>query len=92
MPVVKPICTSPPIEGASGASIRARMTLLAARSRTRGRGHQRAAAIVPDELVERYEALLDGEDGRIARERLADLDAGRTSTVSAGEVERALQA
>ncbi|MGI8845975.1 MAG: antitoxin of toxin-antitoxin stability system [Thermoleophilaceae bacterium] len=58
---------------------------------TRGRGHQRAAAIVPAELVERYEALLDAEDGRIARERLADLDAGRTSTVSAGEVERALQ-
>jgi hypothetical protein len=28
---------------------------------------------------------------RIARERLADLDAGRTSTVAAGEVERALQ-
>ena len=58
---------------------------------TRGRGHQRAAAIVPAELVERYEALLDAEDGRIARERVADLDAGRTSTVSANEVERALQ-
>lgn len=58
---------------------------------TRGRGHRRAAAIVPAELVARYEALVDAEDGRIARERLADLDAGRTSTVSAAEVERALQ-
>ncbi len=27
---------------------------------TRGRGHRRAAAIVPAELVERYEELLDG--------------------------------
>jgi hypothetical protein len=32
--------------------------------------------------VERYEALVDAEDSRIARERLADLDAGRTHTVS----------
>ena len=44
---------------------------------TRGRGHQRAAAIVPAELVERYEAMVDLEDGRSARERLAELDAGR---------------
>ncbi len=58
---------------------------------TRGRGHRRAAAIVPAELVTRYEALVDAEDGRIARERLADLDAGRTSSASAAEVERALQ-
>lgn len=58
---------------------------------TRGRGHQRAAAIVPADLVERYEAMVDLEDARIARERLADLDAGRTTAVSADEVARALE-
>jgi PHD/YefM family antitoxin component YafN of YafNO toxin-antitoxin module len=57
---------------------------------TRGRGQQRAAAIVPAELVERYEAMVDAEDGRIATERLADLDAGRTTALSADEVVRAL--
>ena len=57
---------------------------------TRGRSHQRAAAIVPAELVERYEAMIDLEDGRVARERLADLDAGRTTAVPADEVARAL--
>jgi len=30
---------------------------------TRGRGQQRVAAIVPAELVERYEAMIDLEDG-----------------------------
>ena len=58
---------------------------------TRGRGQQRAAAIVPADLVERYEELVDREDGRIASERLADLDAGRATAVSADEVKRALQ-
>jgi len=58
---------------------------------TRGRRHQRAAAIVPAGLVERYEAMGDLEDGRIAQERLADLDAGRTTAVSADEVTRALE-
>ena len=57
---------------------------------TRGRGHQRAAAIVPAEFVDRYEAMLDSEDGRIASERLADLDAGRTKTVSADQAAVAL--
>lgn len=57
---------------------------------TRGRGHQRAAAIVPAELVERYEAMVDAEDGRVATERLADLDAGRTTALPADEVARAL--
>lgn len=57
---------------------------------TRGRGQQRAAAIVPAELVERYEAMIDMEDGRIAVERLADLDAGRTKSVPSDEVARAL--
>jgi len=57
---------------------------------TRGRGHQRAAAIVPAELVERYEAMLDAEDGRVAAERLADLDAGRTAALSADEAAKAL--
>lgn len=57
---------------------------------TRGRGQQRAAAIVPAELVERYEAMIDAEDGRVAAERLADLTAGRTAAIPAGEVSRAL--
>jgi len=57
---------------------------------TRGRRQQRAAAIVPAELVERYEAMVDAEDGRIAAERLADLEAGRTTAIPAGEVSRAL--
>ncbi len=58
---------------------------------TRGRGQQRAAAIVPADLVERYEELVDREDGRIASERLADLDAGRVAPVPADEVTRALE-
>lgn len=53
---------------------------------TRGRGQRRAAAIVPAELVERYEAMLDAEDARIAQERLADLEAGRTRALPAEEV------
>jgi antitoxin (DNA-binding transcriptional repressor) of toxin-antitoxin stability system len=57
---------------------------------TRGRGQQRAAAIVPAELVERYEAMIDSEDARIASKRLADLDAGRVQAVPADEVARAL--
>ena len=57
---------------------------------TRGRGHQRAAAIVPVEFVDRYEAMIDLEDGRIAQKRLADLDAGRTTPVAADEVAREL--
>lgn len=57
---------------------------------TRGRGRRCAAAIVPAELVEQYEALLDAEDGRIAQKRLADLDAGRTRAVASDEVARAL--
>jgi PHD/YefM family antitoxin component YafN of YafNO toxin-antitoxin module len=58
---------------------------------TRGRGHQRAAAIVPAELVERYEEMMDREDGRIAAERLADLEAGREKALSADEVARTLE-
>ena len=57
---------------------------------TRGRNQQRAAAIVPAELVEQYEAMIDLEDGRIALERLADLKAGRTAAVPADEAARAL--
>ncbi|MGH3503823.1 MAG: hypothetical protein ACRDQA_23445 [Nocardioidaceae bacterium] len=57
---------------------------------TRGRGHQRAAAIVPAELVELYEAMIDAEDGRVASGRLADLDAGRTAAMPADEAARAL--
>jgi len=58
---------------------------------TRGRTHRRAAAIVPADLVERYEAMVELEDGRIAQERLADLDAGRRTAVSADAVTRALE-
>jgi prevent-host-death family protein len=57
---------------------------------TRGRGQHRAAAIVPAELVERYEAMLDAEDGLIAAERLEDIESGRMSAVSADEVARIL--
>ncbi|MHB8340303.1 MAG: hypothetical protein ACYDB7_03915 [Mycobacteriales bacterium] len=57
---------------------------------TRGRGQRRAAAIVPAGLVEHYEAMVDAEDGRIATERLADVDAGRTAVLPADEVARAL--
>ena len=37
-----------------------------------------------------YEAMIDLEDGRIALERLADLEAGRTTAVPADEAARAL--
>lgn len=57
---------------------------------TRGRGHHRAAAIVPADLVEEYEAMLDREDGRIAQQRLADLEAGRTAAVPGDEAARLL--
>lgn len=57
---------------------------------TRGRGQRRAAAIVPAEMVERYEAMIDSEDGRVALKRLADLDAGRATAVPAAEAARAL--
>lgn len=57
---------------------------------TRGRGQQRAAAIVPADLVERYEAMIDREDGLVAMERLSDLGAGRTLAVPADEVARTL--
>jgi antitoxin (DNA-binding transcriptional repressor) of toxin-antitoxin stability system len=42
---------------------------------TRGRGHQRAAAIVPAALVEQYEALLDERDAQTAADVLRDLGA-----------------
>jgi len=58
---------------------------------TRGRNQQRAAAIVPAELVERYEAMIDAQDGAIASKRLADIEAGRTKVVSADEVARTLE-
>ena len=56
---------------------------------TRGRGHSRAAAIVPVALVEAYESLIDREDGEIAVRRLAALDAGR-EVVPPDEVARDL--
>jgi len=59
---------------------------------TRGRRHQRAAAIVPADLVARYEELVDHLDAQVAAERLADIDTGRVETVSADEVHRALSA
>jgi antitoxin (DNA-binding transcriptional repressor) of toxin-antitoxin stability system len=58
---------------------------------TRGRGHHRAAAIVPAELVERYKEMIDREDGRVAAERLADLEEGRETALGADEVARALE-
>lgn len=58
---------------------------------TRGRGHRRAAAIVPADLVQCYEELIDREDGRITADRLADVEAGRVTPLSADEVARALE-
>ena len=58
---------------------------------TRGRRHQRAAAIVPAEFVDHYEELLDERDARVAAERLADIEAGRSETVSLEDAERELE-
>ncbi|OOC55987.1 antitoxin of toxin-antitoxin stability system [Nocardiopsis sinuspersici] len=55
---------------------------------TRGRRHQRAAAIVPADMVDHYEELLDERDARIAAERLADIKAGRSTTVPFDEAMR----
>lgn len=55
---------------------------------TRGRGHSRAAAIVPADMVEAHESLIDQEDGAIATRRLADIDGGRSQVIPADEVER----
>lgn len=57
---------------------------------TRCLGKRGAAAIVPAELVERYAARIDAEDGRVVAERLADLGTGRTTAVAAKEVTRTL--
>lgn len=55
---------------------------------TRGRGHARAAAIVPAYLVEAYEVMLDQHDGAIATRRLAGLDVA--TLIPADEVEAEL--
>jgi antitoxin (DNA-binding transcriptional repressor) of toxin-antitoxin stability system len=52
----------------------------------RGRSHRTVAAIVPIEVLQAYEELLDREDARIATERLDDLDAGREVARPAAEV------
>lgn len=57
---------------------------------TRGRGHSRAAAIVPADLVEAYESLIDQADGAIATRRLADIDARRSQVIPADDVARDL--
>ncbi|MGL4176824.1 MAG: type II toxin-antitoxin system Phd/YefM family antitoxin [Dermatophilaceae bacterium] len=59
---------------------------------TRGRRHQRAAAIVPAELVARYEEMIDRQDAELAAARLADIESGRVETVSADDVHRSLGA
>ncbi|MDQ1294776.1 MAG: hypothetical protein QG608_2661 [Actinomycetota bacterium] len=56
---------------------------------SQGRSHRTVAAIVPIEVLEEYEALLDAQDAldaRVAAERLADLDAGRETARPAAEV------
>ncbi|TPW76892.1 antitoxin of toxin-antitoxin stability system [Schumannella sp. 10F1B-5-1] len=58
---------------------------------TRGRGRQRAAAIVPIDLLLEYEELLDREDARLAAERLAEVRDGRAEVVSADEVFRQIE-
>lgn len=57
---------------------------------TRGRGHSRVAAIVPADLVEAYESLIDQADGAIATRRLADIDARRSQVIPADDVARDL--
>lgn len=57
---------------------------------TRGRNQKRAAAIVPAELVEQFEAMIDQEEGRIAQERLNDINAGSVNAIPADEAARAL--
>ncbi|MDA8369685.1 MAG: antitoxin of toxin-antitoxin stability system [Nocardiopsaceae bacterium] len=57
---------------------------------TRGRKHERVAAIVPIELVEAYEEMLDQEDGRVAHQRLAEIRSGNAEVVSAEDVAKEL--
>ncbi len=56
----------------------------------RGRNHEPVATIVPADLVEQYEALLDQEDGQIAMERLAEIKDGRETIEPWDEVKREL--
>ena len=56
----------------------------------RGRNQRAVVAIVPAELIEAYEALVDQEDGRIAMERLAEIADGRETTEPWDEVKREL--
>ena len=56
----------------------------------RGRSQKAVVAIVPAELIEAYEALLDQEDGRIAMERLAEIADGREITEPWEEVRQHL--
>lgn len=58
---------------------------------TRGRGHVRAAAIVPADWVEAYETMLDREDGSIAAERLRKVRAGETVPIPAERIEEELE-
>jgi hypothetical protein len=53
---------------------------------TRGRGHIRAAAIVPAAWVEAYERWVDHEDGLLATQRLTDLREGQSQVISAEAV------
>lgn len=57
---------------------------------TRGRKHERVAAIVPIELVEAYEELLDQQDGRIAHQRWEEIRSGDAEVVSAEDVAKEL--
>ena len=57
---------------------------------TRGRKHERVAAIVPIELVEAYEELLDERDGRVAHQRLEEIRSGDAEVVSAEDVAKEL--
>jgi antitoxin (DNA-binding transcriptional repressor) of toxin-antitoxin stability system len=57
---------------------------------TRGRNQQRVAAIVPANLVEAYEELVDAQLGKIAMQRLTDIEAGRSTTISQEEFDKEL--
>lgn len=53
---------------------------------TRGRNKVRAAAVVPAYYAELLESLIDEHDGAVAAERLENIRAGRSTTVSMSEV------
>ncbi|MDR1442388.1 MAG: type II toxin-antitoxin system prevent-host-death family antitoxin [Bifidobacteriaceae bacterium] len=57
---------------------------------TRGRRATPAAAVVPAEWLDHYEALLDAQDGPVAEARLAEIRRGAAAPLAAAEVRQTL--